>query len=60
MPNWIPMTDDVQGRRGITDFVVKCDESNNTGEIIDRNEFVADIFVKHWDWVNGKVPTPKS
>ena len=54
------MTDDVQGRRGITDFVVKCDESNNTGEIIDRNEFVADIFVKHWDWVNGKVPTPKS
>jgi hypothetical protein len=54
------MTDDVQGRRGITDFVVKCDESNNTGEIIDRNEFVVDIFVKHWDWVNGKVPTPKS
>ena len=41
-----PFLRDVQGRRGITDFVVKCDESNNTGEIIDRNEFVADIFVK--------------
>jgi len=41
-----PFLRDVQGRRGITDFVVKCDSSNNTGEIIDRNEFVADIFVK--------------
>jgi hypothetical protein len=41
-----PFLRDVQGRRGITDFVVKCDESNNTGEVIDRNEFIADIFVK--------------
>ena len=41
-----PFLRDVQGRRGITDFVVKCDASNNTGEVIDRNEFVADIFVK--------------
>lgn len=41
-----PFLRDVQGRRGITDFVVKCDESNNTSEVIDRNEFVADIFVK--------------
>jgi len=41
-----PFLRDVQGRRGITDFVVKCDTSNNTGEVIDRNEFVADIFVK--------------
>lgn len=41
-----PFLRDVQGRRGITDFVVKCDDSNNTGEIIDRNEFVADIFIK--------------
>jgi phage tail sheath protein FI len=41
-----PFLRDVQGRRGITDFVIKCDESNNTGEVIDRNEFVADIFVK--------------
>ena len=41
-----PFFRDVQGRRRSTDFVVKCDESNNTGEVIDRNEFVADIFVK--------------
>jgi hypothetical protein len=36
----------VQGRRGITDFRVVCDETNNTGEIIDRNEFVGDIYIK--------------
>jgi phage tail sheath protein FI len=41
-----PFLRDVQGRRGITEFRVKCDESNNTGEVIDRNEFVADIFIK--------------
>ena len=41
-----PFLRDVQGRRGINDFKVLCDETNNTGEIIDRNEFVADIFVK--------------
>ncbi len=41
-----PFLRDVQGRRGVTDFRVKCDETNNTGEVIDRNEFVADIFVK--------------
>ena len=41
-----PFLRDVQGRRGITDFSVKCDATNNTGEVIDRNEFVADIFVK--------------
>lgn len=41
-----PFLRDVQGRRGITDFRVVCDESNNTGEIVDRNEFVADIYVK--------------
>lgn len=41
-----PFLREVQGRRGITDFKVVCDESNNTGEVIDRNEFVADIFVK--------------
>ena len=41
-----PYLRDVQGRRGITDFRVKCDEANNTGEVIDRNEFVADIFIK--------------
>ena len=41
-----PFLRDVQGRRGIVDFRVKCDDTNNTGEVIDRNEFVADIFVK--------------
>ena len=41
-----PFLRDVQGRRGITEFLVRCDGSNNTGEVIDRNEFVADIFVK--------------
>jgi phage tail sheath protein FI len=41
-----PFLRDVQGRRGITDFRVKCDETNNTGEVIDSNRFVADIFVK--------------
>jgi hypothetical protein len=41
-----PFLRDVQGRRGVIDFRVKCDEQNNTGEVIDRNEFVADIFIK--------------
>ena len=41
-----PYLRDVQGRRGITDFRVVCDESNNTAEIIDRNEFVGDIYIK--------------
>jgi hypothetical protein len=41
-----PFLRDVQGRRGITDFRVVCDDSNNTGEIIDRNEFVGDIYIK--------------
>jgi hypothetical protein len=41
-----PFLRDVQGRRGVTDFRVKCDETNNTGVVIERNEFVADIFIK--------------
>jgi len=41
-----PFLRDVQGRRGIYDFRLVCDETNNTGEVIDRNEFVADIFIK--------------
>ena len=41
-----PFLRDVQGRRGITDFSVICDSTNNTGEVIDRNEFIADIFIK--------------
>ena len=41
-----PFLRDVQGRRGIFDFRVVCDDTNNTGEVIDRNEFVADIYIK--------------
>ena len=37
---------EVQARRGLTDFLVVCDESNNTPEVIDRNEFVAELFLK--------------
>jgi phage tail sheath protein FI len=36
----------VQGRRGIYDFRVVCDETNNTPEVVDRNEFIGDIYVK--------------
>lgn len=36
----------VQGRRGVTDYRVICDTTNNTQEVIDRNEFVGDIFIK--------------
>lgn len=41
-----PFLRTVQGRRGIYDFRVVCDETNNTAEIIDRNEFIGDIYVK--------------
>ena len=41
-----PFLRDVQGRRGITDFLVVCDDTNNTADVINRNEFKADIFVK--------------
>ena len=41
-----PFLRDVQARRGIFDFKVVCDESNNTPVVIDRNEFVADIYIK--------------
>ena len=41
-----PFLRDVQGRRGITDFKVICDETNNTSAVIDRNEFVATVLVK--------------
>lgn len=41
-----PFLRDVQGRRGIFDFRVVCDETNNTGEVIDRNEFIGDIYIK--------------
>jgi hypothetical protein len=41
-----PFLRDVQGRRGITDFRVVCDETNNTGEVIDSNQFIGDIYIK--------------
>ena len=41
-----PFLRDVQGRRGIYDFKVVCDSTNNTGEVIDRNEFIGDIYIK--------------
>jgi hypothetical protein len=41
-----PFLRDVQGRRGVTDFRVVCDDTNNTATVVDRNEFVADIFIK--------------
>jgi len=42
----VPYLRDVQGRRGITDFTVVCDKTNNTGEVIDSSRFVADIYIK--------------
>ena len=41
-----PYLRDVQAKRGITDFVVICDDTNNTPDVIDANEFKADIFIK--------------
>jgi phage tail sheath protein FI len=41
-----PFLREVKGRRGITDFKVVCDETNNTGQVIDANEFVCDIYIK--------------
>jgi phage tail sheath protein FI len=42
----VPYLRTIQGRRGITDFLVVCDDTNNTPEIIDTNQFVGDIYVK--------------
>jgi hypothetical protein len=41
-----PFLRDVQAKRGIFDYVVVCDETNNTAAVIDNNEFVADIYIK--------------
>jgi phage tail sheath protein FI len=41
-----PFLREIKGRRGITDFRVVCDETNNTAQVIDTNQFVADIYVK--------------
>jgi len=42
----IPFLEEVQGRQGITDFLVVCDETNNTGQVIDQNRFIGDIYIK--------------
>jgi hypothetical protein len=41
-----PFLRDVQGRRGIYDFRVVCDATNNTSQVIDSNQFVGDIYIK--------------
>lgn len=41
-----PFLREIQGRRGITDFLVVCDETNNTAAVIDSNRFVASMFIK--------------
>ncbi len=51
----IPYLRNIQGRRGIYDFQVVCDQSNNDGEVIDRNEINCDIYIKparSINWVN--------
>ena len=47
-----PYLRDVQGRRGVTDFLVKCDESNNPPESVDRGEFNAELYVKPTRTIN--------
>jgi hypothetical protein len=47
-----PYLRDVQGRRGVTDFLVKCDSDNNPPEAVDRGEFYAEIFVKPTRTIN--------
>ena len=47
-----PYMRDVQGRRGVTDFLIKCDSDNNPPEAVDRGEFFAEIFVKPTRTIN--------
>jgi hypothetical protein len=42
----VPYLREIKGNRGITDFYVVCDETNNPGSVVDRNEFIADIYIK--------------
>ena len=48
----VPFLSTVQSQRGIADFKVVCDETNNTQEVIDKNQFVADIYIKPAKSVN--------
>jgi len=41
-----PVLREIQGRQGITDFKVVCDSTNNTGNVIDQNRFIGDIYIK--------------
>jgi phage tail sheath protein FI len=41
-----PFLRDIQGRRGIVDFKVVCDATNNTPQVIDNNQFIGDIYIK--------------
>jgi len=47
-----PYLRDVQGRRGVTDFLVKCDSQNNPAEAVDRGEFYAEVYVKPTRTIN--------
>lgn len=47
-----PYLRNIQGRRGVTDFLVKCDSSNNTPETVDRGEFYAEIYIKPTRTIN--------
>ena len=47
-----PYMREVQGRRGVTDFLIKCDDDNNPPEAVDRGEFFAEIFVKPTRTIN--------
>ena len=47
-----PYLRDIQAKRGLYDFVIKCDETNNTPDIVDNNEFRADIFLKPTKSIN--------
>ena len=47
-----PFLRDIQSKRGMYDFLVVCDQTNNTPEVIDRNEFIADIYIKALKSIN--------
>jgi len=47
-----PYLRDVQGRRGVTDFLIKCDDENNPADAVDRGEFYAEVYVKPTRTIN--------
>ena len=48
----VPLLNTIKARRGVYDFRVVCDESNNTATVVDANQFVADIFIKPTKSIN--------